>query len=123
MRILVCDDDPAVISIIRFKLVRDAIAEVTSAANGREAFELLKAQAFDLIIADIHMPFHSGLEIITFVRQSQKLNTPILILSAEGLEDTVLQAFDLGADDYVGKPFSLAELTLRVKRLLKNELV
>jgi DNA-binding response OmpR family regulator len=122
MKILVCDDDPAVISIIRFKLVRDGLAEVTSASNGRVAIDLLKTQVFDLIIADIHMPFHSGFEIVTFVRQSLKLQTPILILSAEGLEDTVLQAFDLGADDYVSKPFSLAELTLRVKRLLKNEL-
>jgi len=119
-RILVCDDDAAVLSIIRFKLVREGLGEVFPATNGREALELLATQSFDLIIADIHMPFHSGMELITHVRQTLGKSTPILILSAEGLEDTILQAFDLGADDYMAKPFSLGELLLRVKRLLKK---
>ena len=120
MNILVCDDDATVISVVRFKLIREDIGEVAIAINGKAAIDLLKEQTFDLILADIHMPFHSGLEIITFVRQTQNLRTPILILSAEGLEDTVLHAFELGADDYVQKPFSLPELTIRVKRLLKK---
>jgi DNA-binding response OmpR family regulator len=119
MKILVCDDDDAVVSIVRFKLSRENLGEIITAHDGREGMEFLKAQDFDLIIVDIHMPFHSGLEITTFVRQEQKKKTPILILSAEGLEDTVLQAFELGADDFVAKPFSLAELTLRVKRLIR----
>ena len=120
MKILVCDDDPAVISIVRFKLVREDVGEIVIAQNGKAAIEFLKEQTFDLILTDIHMPFHSGLEIITFVRQTQRLHTPILILSAEGLEETVLHAFELGADDYVSKPFSLPELTIRVKRLMKK---
>jgi DNA-binding response OmpR family regulator len=119
-RILVCDDDAAVLSIIRFKLTREGLGEVTTAAHGREALELLAAQRFDLIVADLHMPFHSGMELITHVRGTLQAATPILILSAEGVEDTILQAFDLGADDYVSKPFSLSELVLRVKRLLKQ---
>lgn len=120
MRILVCDDDPAVLSVVRFKLSRESMGEIVTAADGREAIELLKTGQFDLILADIHMPFHSGLEIITFVRQQLQSKVPILILSTEGLEETVLQAFELGADDYVSKPFSLSELMLRVKRLLKK---
>lgn len=87
--------------------------------DGREAISLLKSNEFDLILTDIHMPFHSGLEIITHIRVEQSKKTPILILSAEGLEDTVLQAFELGADDFVAKPFSLGELILRVKRLIR----
>lgn len=120
MKILICDDDATVTSLIRFKLVRDELGEVVTVADGREAIRCLKEQEFDLVLADIHMPFHSGLEVITFIRQTLGRLTPILILSAEGLEGIVLQAFELGADDYVAKPFSLGELTLRVRRLLKK---
>lgn len=120
MKILICDDDPAVVSVIRFKLVREGLGDVIIATDGSEALSLLKDNVFDLILTDIHMPYHSGLELITHVRQTLKLPTPILILSTEGLEDTVLHAFELGADDYVSKPFSLPELALRVKRLIKK---
>lgn len=120
MKILVCDDDPAVISVIRFKLLRDEMGVIITAADGREALALLKIDTYDLILTDLHMPFHSGLELVTFVRQTQQSQTPILILTTEGLEDTVLQAFELGADDYVAKPFSLPELALRVRRLLRK---
>ncbi len=119
MKILVCDDDNAVVSMVRFKLSRENMGDVVTAADGREAMNLLKTQTFNLVMTDIHMPFHSGLEITTFIRQDLQQKTPILILSAEGLEDTVLQAFELGADDFVAKPFSLGELVLRVKRLVK----
>jgi DNA-binding response OmpR family regulator len=119
MKILVCDDDKAVLSTVRFKLSRENLGEVMTAADGREAIALLKHHDFDLIMTDINMPFASGLEITTFVRQKLGKKTPILVLSAEGLEDTVLQAFELGADDFVAKPFSLGELVLRVKRLIR----
>jgi DNA-binding response OmpR family regulator len=121
MRILVCDDDEALVSMIRFKLTRDNLGEVTKAVDGREAKAFLSEQQFDLVITDIHMPFHSGLEIITFIRTELKQNVPIIVLSAEGLENTVLQAFDLGVSDFITKPFSPAELAVRVKRLLKKE--
>jgi DNA-binding response OmpR family regulator len=120
MKILVCDDDEALSSMIRFKLSRMDIGEVIKAADGREAKMLLTANDFDLIITDIHMPFHSGLEIVSFVREELGNQTPIIVLSAEGLEDTVLQAFELGANDFITKPFSPAELAIRVKRILQN---
>jgi DNA-binding response OmpR family regulator len=119
MKILVCDDDEALVSMIRFKLTKENIGEIIKASDGREAMELLKRDDFDLIITDIHMPFHSGLEIVTFVRQQLKKQTPVFILSAEGLEETVLVAFEMGANDFITKPFSPAELAIRVKRLLK----
>lgn len=119
MKILVCDDDHAVLSMVRFKLSRENIGDVITAADGREAIALIKSNEFDLIMTDIHMPFHSGLEITAYIRNELKKPTPILILSAEGLEETVLQAFELGADDFVAKPFSLGELVLRVKRLVR----
>jgi DNA-binding response OmpR family regulator len=119
MKILVCDDDEALVSMIRFKLTKENLGEVLKAADGREAMELLRANDFDLIITDIHMPFHSGLEVVSFVRQTLKRETPVFILSAEGLEQTVLAAFEMGANDFITKPFSPAELAIRVKRLLK----
>jgi len=65
------------------------------------------------------MPFHSGLEITTFIRRELMKSTPIIVLSAEGLENTVLEAFDLGANDFITKPFSPAELAVRVRRILQ----
>jgi len=118
MKILVCDDDEMLISMVRFKLTRDKLGEVVSAVDGRQAMQLLSEETFDLIISDIHMPFNSGLEIISFVRTQLRKTTPIIILSAEGLEETVLHAFDIGASDFITKPFSPSELSIRVKRLL-----
>ena len=118
MKILVCDDDTAVVSMVRFKFSRENFGDVSTAADGKEAFQLLSENEYDMILTDIYMPFHFRLEVIDLVRNVLKKKTPILILSDEGLEDTVLQAFQLGADDFVAKPFSLAELTLRVKRLI-----
>lgn len=119
-KILICDDDEALVSMVRFKLSRENLGEVFKAGDGREAKTLLKEHTFDLVITDIHMPFHSGLEITTFIREELKLSTPIIVLSAEGLENTVLQAFEIGANDFITKPFSPAELAVRVKRILKK---
>ncbi len=120
MKILLCDDDEALVSMVRFKLSRENLGEVIKALDGREAKALLKENDFDLIITDIHMPFNSGLEITSFVRQTLNKDTPIIILSAEGLENTVLQAFEIGANDFITKPFSPAELAVRVRRILKK---
>lgn len=120
MKILVCDDDEALVSMVRFKLSRENLGDVVKALDGRAAKALLAENDFDLIITDIHMPFHSGLEITTFVRKEQKKSTPIIVLSAEGLEDTVLQAFEIGANDFITKPFSPAELAVRVRRILQK---
>lgn len=118
MNILLCDDDDVLASMIQFKLSRENLGEVTRAADGKLAKELLDNSKFDLVVTDIHMPFHSGLEIVTYIRQVLKQSMPIIVLSAEGLENTVLQAFDVGANDFITKPFSPAELAIRVRRLL-----
>lgn len=120
MKILVCDDDEALVSMIRFKLTRENLGDITKAVDGREAKSLLKQEDFDLVITDIHMPFHSGLEITEYIRKELKKSTPIIVLSAEGLENTVLQAFEIGANDFITKPFSPAELAVRVRRILKT---
>lgn len=118
MKILICDDDEAVVSMIRFKLTREKLGDVSVVNNGREAKAIVTENHFDLIITDIHMPYCSGIELTQFIREELKRNTPIIVLSAEGLENTVLQSFQLGATDFISKPFSPAELAIRVKRIL-----
>ena len=115
MKILVAEDEPILLMTIEMKLKKEGF-EVISSKDGREAIEQIKLTHPDMIITDIMMPYASGLEIINFVRQQQNSKTPIIILSAMEQENVVLEAFELGADDYITKPFSLNELAIRVKR-------
>jgi DNA-binding response OmpR family regulator len=117
MKALICEDDEIMMKAISHKLSRDGI-EITEAIDGKMAIEKINESEFDIIITDMMMPFFNGMEIINHVRQERELKTPIVVLSKVGLENTVLDAFRLGADDYITKPFSPSELSIRVKRLL-----
>ena len=117
MKILVCEDDYMMLKTIEHKLIREGY-EVELAKDGKEAFELLKQNQYDLVVTDLLMPYSTGLEIIDLIRNQLKLSTPIIILSKVGMEKTVLQAFDMGTDDYIVKPFSPNELSTRIKRLI-----
>lgn len=117
MKILIADDEMIMLKIIELRLKKDG-HEVIVTSNGQEALEQIKLQDPDMIIADIMMPFTSGLEIVSVVKQSGlHRKVPIIILSSMGQENVVLEAFNLGADDYITKPFSPNELSMRVKRL------
>ena len=116
MKILVCEDDYMLLKTIEYKLKRDGY-EVILAPDGKVASEILGETEVDLIITDLLMPYMSGLEVINLVRNEMKKDIPILVLSKIGLEDTVLKAFDMGADDYMVKPFSPLELGIRVKKI------
>lgn len=117
MKILVCDSDPSVISLIRFVLAREMLGEVVVTTSNREAMGMLRKLAFDLVITETKADRYSGLEIVTFLRQDLHLNTPVLLLANSGQEDEILNGFKAGASDYLLKPFSLQELALRIKRL------
>lgn len=119
MKILVAEDEPLLLKTIEMRLKKEGY-EVILAADGREAMQQIDAGQPDLIITDIMMPFASGLEIIGKVKQNDAENIPVIILSAMGQENTVLEAFNLGADDYVTKPFSPNELVIRIKRITGN---
>lgn len=114
MKILVAEDEPILLKTIELRLKKDGYEVITS-VNGREALEKIEELQPDLIIADIMMPFASGLEIVATVKK-KTFSTPVIILSAMEQENVVLEAFQLGADDYITKPFSLNELSVRVKR-------
>ncbi|HEY5393243.1 MAG TPA: response regulator [Hanamia sp.] len=117
MKILIAEDEMIMLKIIELRLKKDGHQVITT-SNGKEALEQIKLHDPDMIIADIMMPFTSGLEIVSVVKHDkERRNVPIIILSAMGQENVVLEAFKLGADDYITKPFSPNELSMRVRRL------
>lgn len=117
MKILIAEDDEMMLRTMEFKLKREGF-DVIACANGEEAIDKIVTENPDVIVTDIRMPFITGLDIVRMVRTELKLNIPIIVLSAVGLEKTVLEAFELGADDFITKPFSPNELIVRVKRLM-----
>jgi DNA-binding response OmpR family regulator len=115
-KILVAEDEKMMLKAISFKLQKEGY-EVVTAEDGRQALDLLQQQHFDVVVTDIMMPFASGLEIVTSIREKSSA-IKIILLSSLGQEATVVKAFSLGADDYMTKPFSPNELIVRVKKLL-----
>lgn len=115
MKILIAEDEPIMLKTMELKLKRDG-HQVSIANNGRDAIQLITDNDFDLVITDIMMPYTSGLEILGFVKSNAGKRIPVIVLSAMGQENVVVEAFNLGADDYITKPFSPNELSLRVLR-------
>ena len=115
MKILIAEDEPIMLKTMELKLTRDGHLVMT-ANNGRDAVQLITENNFDLVITDIMMPYTSGLEILGFVKSQSGRKIPVIILSAMGQENVVVEAFNLGADDYITKPFSPNELSLRIRR-------
>jgi DNA-binding response OmpR family regulator len=103
---------------IELRLKKDGYT-VIATTDGRQALEQIEAHDPDLIITDIMMPYSSGLEIVSKVNGGTVRKVPVIVLSAMGQENVVVDAFNLGADDYITKPFSPNELSMRVKRLIK----
>lgn len=117
MKILVAEDEMIMLKTIALRLKKDG-HDVTTCSDGREAIKKIEEISPDLIITDIMMPFASGLEIIEEVKRKSGKRIKIIVLSAMGQENVVLEAFQLGADDYITKPFSPNELSMRVKRYI-----
>ena len=117
-RILVVEDDPAILRGLNETLKRESY-EVLTAADGEAGYRLVREKNPDLVILDLMLPKLSGYEICRKMR-SDGVNTPILMLTARGDEGDRVLGLDLGADDYVSKPFSLRELMARVRALLRR---
>jgi DNA-binding response OmpR family regulator len=116
-RILVVEDEPSIRRIVEYAL-RDAGFEVATAARGDEALDLVARNAVDLVVLDLMLPGIDGLEVCRRIRAER--NVPIIILSARSEELDKVLGLELGADDYVTKPFSLRELVSRVKANLRR---
>jgi DNA-binding response OmpR family regulator len=117
MRILICEDDFMIVNALKHKLIRENY-DVVVATDGRDGRDKITNEPFDLLITDLLMPFMGGLELINYIRNELKNSIPIIVLSTLGSEETVIEAFKLGADDYLRKPFSPNELSIRVRRMI-----
>jgi DNA-binding response OmpR family regulator len=114
MKILIAEDEKMLLKIMELRLKKDG-HHVITVTDGRDALKQLDANAFDIVITDIMMPFISGLEITGIVKKNKK-NLPVIVLSAMGQESVVVEAFKLGADDFISKPLSPNELSMRIRR-------
>ena len=117
MRILVVDDDPPSVKLTAF-LLREEGYEVLAATNGPDALRLVEREKPDLILLDVMMPGKDGFETLREVRARQAI--PVIFLSAKGETTDRVAGLELGADDYLAKPFEPAELLARVKAVLRR---
>lgn len=116
-KIILAEDNSILSKLLKFKLEKEGY-HLLIASNGKEAVNLIENSNPDMILTDIMMPFISGLEVISHVRNKLCLKIPIVVFSSAGQEEMVLNAFNLGADDFMSKPFSPNELMLRIRRLI-----
>src|SRR5229473_2704273 len=119
-RVLIVDDDPDIQKLVSYNLI-EAGFRISTAATGLAALEAVQDQPPDLIILDIMLPDLDGLEVCRKLRQQEKSRRiPIIMLTARTQEVDRIVGFELGADDYVMKPFSPRELVLRVKSIFRR---
>jgi two-component system response regulator VicR len=120
-KILIAEDEILMLKALAFKLKKEGY-QIDLASDGRQAMEKVKSNTYDLILTDVMMPFISGMEILSYIKgNSLKKSTPVILISAIGLEDVVLEGFELGAEDFIYKPFNLNELSVRIKRYIKQK--
>ena len=120
MRLLLLEDDPAIARTVAYALTRDGLA-VTHSLLVHDARRQLTAQRFDLLVLDVGLPDGSGLDLLRELRgAADTARLPVLMLSAHGEEIDRVLGLELGADDYLAKPFSPRELAARVKALLRR---
>ncbi|MGA2241347.1 MAG: response regulator transcription factor [Verrucomicrobiota bacterium] len=119
-RVLVVDDEPEAVELVEFNLKQAGYA-VTTAADGAEALKKARSQTPDLIVLDVMLPEMNGFEICKALRlDPATAKTPIIMLTAKAAEIDRVLGLELGADDYLTKPFSPRELLLRIKKILSR---
>jgi DNA-binding response OmpR family regulator len=116
-RILVVDDEPRYLRLLQINLQTEGY-DIITAANGEDALEAVSARSPDLVLLDIMMPKLDGITTCERIRQFS--NVPVIMLTAKGEEHDRVQGLDIGADDYIVKPFSAIELLARVRAVLRR---
>jgi len=119
MKIILAEDNDLLRKSLHFFLVSKGF-EVDQFSNGKEALEAIKRQEYDMILTDINMPGCSGMEITQYVRTKLNLSLPIIIFTSSNVEQTELDSFDMGANEFIPKPVSPAVLLVRMNRLLNQ---
>ncbi len=119
-RVLIVEDEPALVTLLRYNLEREGF-DVAEATDGEEAMVSVAEQRPDLIVLDWMLPHLSGLEVCRQLRRAPETRaTPIIMLTAKGEEQDRVRGLESGADDYVTKPFSPAEVVARVRAVLRR---
>lgn len=119
-RILIVEDDPSLVELLRYNLETEGY-DVSIARDGEGGMEAIDAQDPDLVVLDWMLPNMSGIEICRQMRQRTSTRaTPVIMLTAKGEESDRIRGLETGADDYIVKPFSPAELTARIKAVLRR---
>lgn len=119
-RLLLVDDEEDLREILTFNLAGEGY-QVSTAANAEEALKM-PLEEYHLLILDVMMPGMSGFKLAEVIRRDKKLTTPIIFLTAKDTENDLLTGFNIGADDYMAKPFSIKELQARVQAVLMRSL-
>ncbi|RYU89602.1 response regulator transcription factor [Mucilaginibacter terrigena] len=117
-KILLVEDDPDIIQLLNLHLSEPAY-HLTACSSGNEAIQNIRDNAFDFVLLDIMLPDKDGIEVCKAIRE-QKIKTPIMMLSSRSEEIDKVLALEMGADDYMTKPFSIRELTARIKAHLRS---
>lgn len=116
-KVLVVDDEKSIVKGIKFSLEQDDMA-VDVAYDGEEAFQKAKENEYDIILLDIMLPGHSGLEVCQMIREFS--DVPIIMLTAKGEDMDKILGLEYGADDYITKPFNILEVKARIKAILRR---
>ncbi|MDG3582822.1 response regulator transcription factor [Galbibacter pacificus] len=117
-KILIIEDNPMIVKSLEFKLTKDGY-QVVVAQDGRKALKILETDAFQLVITDLMLPFINGIELIEHIKNNIP-ELPVIVLSTSKQEEIIMDAFKMGVNDFITKPFSPNELSLRVKRTIEN---
>src|SRR5690554_6096633 len=117
-RILIVDDEDSIVTLLQYNIEKAGF-DTAVAYSGTEAFDKAMKESFDLIVLDLMLPGMEGTEVCKRLRQ-EKVDTPILMLTAKGDEFDKVLGLELGADDYLTKPFSPKEVVARIKAILRR---
>lgn len=120
-KILVVDDEIAISTLLKYNLEENGY-DVTVASDGQTAYDLAKQESFDAILLDLMLPVIDGMTLLKNLRQD-KVSTPVILVTAKGDEFDRVFGLELGADDYITKPFSPREVVARVKAVLRRSQV
>ena len=122
-RILVVDDEEDILELVRYNLTKEGY-HVAGTLSGEEALKKARTEAFDLIVLDLMLPGIDGLEVTKKLKANEKTrNVPIVMLTAKGEESDIVTGLELGADDYITKPFSPRVLIARIRTALRRKTI
>lgn len=119
-KVLIIEDDLTIRTGLRIWLEKSGF-EIIEAEDGRVALDKIKNEKYDIIILDVMLPYHDGYEILTYIRRTLTNWVPVIMLTAKSQEDDKILGLELGADDYMVKPFSNRELEARIKANLRKK--